>query len=142
MMSTFTALMLLCNEDCASLLRSLCALTIQYSKTSLLLDYTAVTFHCSDTCLQEAVVDSLGILTVLEGCRQLTKIAFNQLDIADSVFERMACQTTHLQVGFNSNNNSACESLLASVFERTTCQPTQLQVGFSFKGNSFWEIIC
>lgn len=44
------------------------------------------------------MVDSLGINTVLEGCRQLTKIAFNQLDIADSVFERMARQTTQLQV--------------------------------------------
>lgn len=48
--------------------------------------------------IQEAVVDSLGICTVLEGCRQLTKIAFNQLDMADSVFERMARQTTQLQV--------------------------------------------
>ena len=48
--------------------------------------------------MQEAVVDSLGICTVLEGCRQLTKIAFNQLDMADSVFERMARQTTQLQV--------------------------------------------
>lgn len=50
-------------------------------------------------CVQEAVVDSLGICTVLEGCRQLTKIAFNQLDMADSVFERMARQTKQLQVG-------------------------------------------
>ena len=49
-------------------------------------------------CVQEAVVDSLGICTVLEGCRQLTKIAFNQLDMADCVFERMARQTTQLQV--------------------------------------------
>ena len=48
--------------------------------------------------MQEAVVDSLGICTVLEGCRKLTKIAFNQLDMADSVFERMARQTTQLQV--------------------------------------------
>ena len=43
-------------------------------------------------------MDSLGICTVLEGCRQLTKIAFNQLNMADSVFERMARQTTQLQV--------------------------------------------
>ena len=43
-------------------------------------------------------MDSLGICTVLEGCCQLTKIAFNQLDMADSVFERMARQTTQLQV--------------------------------------------
>ena len=48
--------------------------------------------------LQEAVVDSLGISTVLEGCRQLTKVAFTQLDIAESVFDRMARQTTQLQV--------------------------------------------
>lgn len=39
-------------------------------------------------------MDSLGISTVLEGCRQLTKVAFTQLDIAESVFERMARQTT------------------------------------------------
>ncbi|KAL3147012.1 hypothetical protein ABBQ38_014978 [Trebouxia sp. C0009 RCD-2024] len=51
----------------------------------------------SEEHLEEAVVDSLGICTVLEGCRQLTKIAFNQLDMADSVFERMARQTTQLQ---------------------------------------------
>ena len=51
-------------------------------------------------------MDSLGISTVLEGCRQLTKIAFNQLDMADSVFERMARQTTQLQVGFNVNQLS------------------------------------
>lgn len=44
------------------------------------------------------MVDSLGICTVLEGCRQLTKIAFNQLDMADSVFDRMARQTKQLQV--------------------------------------------
>ncbi len=43
-------------------------------------------------------MDSLGISTVLEGCRQLTKVAFTQLDIAESVFERMARQTTQLQV--------------------------------------------
>ena len=43
-------------------------------------------------------MDSLGICTVLEGCRQLTKVAFNQLDMAVSVFERMARQTTQLQV--------------------------------------------
>lgn len=48
--------------------------------------------------LQEAVVDSLGISTVLEGCRQLTKVAFTQLDIAETVFERMASRTTQLQV--------------------------------------------
>lgn len=45
-------------------------------------------------------MDSLGICTVLEGCRHLTKIAFNQLDMAGSVFERMARQTTQLQVQF------------------------------------------
>lgn len=45
-------------------------------------------------------MDSLGICTVLEGCRQLTKVAFNQLDLADSVFERMSRQTTQLQVRF------------------------------------------
>lgn len=52
----------------------------------------------SEEHLEEAVVDSLGISTVLEGCRQLTKVAFTQLDIAEGVFERMARQTTQLQV--------------------------------------------
>lgn len=48
--------------------------------------------------LQEAVVDSLGISTVLEGCRQLTNVAFKQINIAESVFEHMAHKTTELQV--------------------------------------------
>ena len=43
-------------------------------------------------------MDSLGISTVLEGCRHLTKITFTQLDIAETVFERMASRTTQLQV--------------------------------------------
>lgn len=52
--------------------------------------------------MQEAVVDSLGISTVLEGCRRLTKVAFNQVNIAESVFEHMAHKTAELQV-CNSN---------------------------------------
>ena len=51
--------------------------------------------------MQEAVVDSLGISTVLEGCRQLTKVAFNQINMAQTVFEHMAQKSTELQVDCN-----------------------------------------
>lgn len=43
-------------------------------------------------------MDSLGISTVLEGCRQLTKVAFNQINIAQTVYEHMAQKSTELQV--------------------------------------------
>ena len=60
---------------------------------------------------QEAVVDSLGISTVLEGCRQLTKVAFNQINLAESVFEHMGRKTKELQVNavsLQSDIISAC----------------------------------
>ena len=81
------------------------------------------------------MVDSLGVCTVVEGCRQLTKVAFTQLDMADSVFERMARQTTQLQVRLKVSNFDDYMSvrqlgtwLLASVFERMARQTTHLQV--------------
>ena len=53
-------------------------------------------------------MDSLGISTVLEGCRQLTKVAFNQINIAQTVFEHMAQKSTELQVGCKPLDTTGC----------------------------------
>ena len=82
--------------------------------------------------LQEAVVDSLGISTVLEGCRQLTKVAFTQLDIAESVFERMARQTSQLQVCYRKGyifcvRMYKCEAMVrCSVLAKPPCTVTRV----------------